>query len=99
MLRVLTPDSGGYIHLASMGTRNAFNLLPQMERKDADVNIVYVGKNSVMFLSPVDDLIFSAHKNSTILDSLTLTNFTVYYADDPYTSVACTQQVSLRVCY
>jgi len=63
-------------------------LLPEMKREDADVELVFVKKNNVAFTHPAEDLIFSAHFEGH--DGL---NNTFYLSDSSVSGVACAQQV------
>lgn len=63
-----------------------------MVRTDADVELIMVSKNSVEFISPVEDLMFTAHKNFSRMEAATYTNVTIYLADNPITGVSCAQQ-------
>lgn len=84
-----------FIHYANPAHASAVKLLPSMERKDADVHAVAVLLNNVQFHSQSDDLIYSVHKNYTVLDALEYKNRTIYRADHPLIAVGCTQQVGV----
>jgi hypothetical protein len=68
-----------------------------MDRTDSDVELIMVSKNSVEFTSPVEDLMFTAHKNYTRMEAGSYTNVTIYLADNPITGVACAQQYQFCV--
>lgn len=69
-----------------------------MTREDADVILVRIKKLATLFLSPVDDPMFAAHRELTRLDIGSGENFTFYLSDDPQSLVGCTEQVRIAFC-
>jgi hypothetical protein len=65
-----------------------------LRRHDADIVMLALSSNSVMFLNPVDDLVFSAHRPLRYTDISTGENVTVYTADDVISVISCTEQVN-----
>jgi hypothetical protein len=61
---------------------------------DADVSILYFSQNSVLYPDPIDDPMFSAHRQFRNLPAGT--NNTFYGADDFATVVACIDQSQIR---
>ena len=70
--------------------------IPELQRRDADVGLKIVSTNVVAFQQPVNDPMFSAHRNFTF--TLTeQTNRTIYIADSIASIMGCTMQVSLKL--
>ena len=73
-------------------------LIPELQRKDADVGLKLVSKNRVRYAQPVNDQMFSAHQNFT-LDFTNGSNMTAYISDFPGTAVGCAMQVKYYFSY
>lgn len=77
------------------GYNGGYEPLPELYRDDADIAIINIGSNSVMYRKPVEDPIFSAHKR--IIKSpfgVSGTNKTFYMADTTNSGMGCAAQVS-----
>ncbi|KAF2105559.1 hypothetical protein BDV96DRAFT_509152 [Lophiotrema nucula] len=64
--------------------------IPELKRNDSDTVLKLIAKNKVVYSSPVDDPLFSAHIPWTDQD----TNETSYFPDFPVAVVGCAEQVS-----
>ncbi|KAF2265455.1 hypothetical protein CC78DRAFT_515110 [Lojkania enalia] len=74
--------------------RNKWQPIPALYRTDADVSVVYLSAPQIRFSSPVDDPLFSAHKNiSDIVNLDDGSMYASYLQDDPLTAMACTIQM------
>ena len=71
---------------------SAFDPLPEMVPKDADLALLRVRKTA-QYIKPVDDLLFSAHKPTIRQASATGQNRTYYLSDDIISFLGCTNQV------
>jgi len=61
-----------------------------MERKDADVVVIALSLDNIMYPSPIDDPLFAAHK---LLDFRDSQNFSYYASDNPAGMIGCAMQV------
>lgn len=64
-------------------------------RDDADIVLIMLCKNRILYQNPVDDPIFSAHKRYVVPNERTGSEFSYYLSDFPVSVVGCTQQVSI----
>ncbi|KAF2682061.1 hypothetical protein K458DRAFT_342341, partial [Lentithecium fluviatile CBS 122367] len=67
--------------------------LPEMQRNDTDIVFRMIAKNYVTYRTPVEDLVFSAHRTNQWISSYG-TKSDRYYADDPVSVIACGQQLN-----
>ncbi|KAJ4289802.1 hypothetical protein N0V90_011133 [Kalmusia sp. IMI 367209] len=67
---------------------SSFDPIPQLKSNDSDLVIVFIALHGTRFLEPVDDLLFSAHRNFSQLmtDNFTRTSYT---ADEPLAAFGC----------
>lgn len=75
---------GGKLHRAQ--------LIPQLRRKDADVVLKLIRLNSKTFENPVNDPVFSAHRED-ITYMTDGSNRTIYAPDFPGSVMGCALQV------
>lgn len=68
-------------------------LMPELQRNDADVTLKLVARNAVRYLNPVNDPMFSAHRGRTTQNT-NGENKTTYWADFPGSVVGCARQVT-----
>ena len=68
--------------------------IPELNRTDADISIVFLSQNGVFYLSPVDDPFFAAHQPFQ-----DWTNETFYSPDHAISAVACADQYQLCTNY
>lgn len=86
MLSFSSPERADY---------SAFAPLPEMALEDADIGLMFIGKNQVAYEVPVNDTVFAAHQRQEH-DSYGLQDITVeYFSDDPGTVLGCTEQVAI----
>lgn len=71
---------------------------PELHRWDADVTLRLTMKSAVLYGEPVDDPMFSAHREVTYRVSSTGDNVTMYLSDNPGSVMGCAQQVRIRSC-
>ncbi|KAH0170655.1 hypothetical protein KCU67_g2540, partial [Aureobasidium melanogenum] len=86
----------GYGVLADMANPRQFNSwvpIPELNRTDADVSVIFINQNSIKYNGPVDDVVFSAHTSRAIsLGSAEIP----YYVGDYFTNViGCIDQVQI----
>jgi len=67
-------------------------LVPELQRSDADVELKAISTNRVSFTEPVNDPMFSAHRNSTVSTSSGRI-LSIYVHDSPVTVMGCAVQV------
>jgi hypothetical protein len=72
---------------------NAFQPLPELTVPDADVLLLTVYAGGIIYVTPVDDPLFSAHQPRQILDPNNANNRTWYKSDSPLSILGCTEQV------
>ncbi|KAF2834535.1 hypothetical protein M501DRAFT_1000165 [Patellaria atrata CBS 101060] len=65
-----------------------FTAIPELQRRDADVNVAFFLSNSVISLTPIDDPIFAAHRRMPTSNE----SLSVYAADFPATVLGCAEQ-------
>ncbi|KAF2871909.1 hypothetical protein BDV95DRAFT_28836 [Massariosphaeria phaeospora] len=71
----------------------SFEPMQEMKRDDADIALMGVFKYATEYLTPVDDLVFSAHReSSTVYVGVDGGNATFYLSDTPGTFIGCTAQ-------
>jgi hypothetical protein len=73
-----------------------FRVIPELDRKDADVSLKLVTKNSLKYLRPVDDPLFSAHRAQNV--TMQGGGMIQYLSDFPGSIIGCVQQVSWFAC-
>jgi hypothetical protein len=66
--------------------------LPTLARNDADVAFIAIFPSKQLFVEPVDDLIFSAHRPVLVPGVPGLENTTRYLSDHHYGIIGCTEQ-------
>jgi hypothetical protein len=64
--------------------------IPELNRTDADVSLVVLAQNSVVYIEPVDDPFFAAHVDFNGL--FQSRNATYYFADTYFHVLACAEQ-------
>jgi hypothetical protein len=69
------------------------NPLPEMQRKDADVALMAIWLNVLKYETPVNDPLFSAHKESPYIPGGGWPNQTLYMSDNVAGVIGCTEQV------
>jgi hypothetical protein len=81
------------------GQSSDWEPIPPLNRTDADVTLIFIAPNSILYESPVDDPVFSAHLTNSKLTIPALEGqSTVFYAPDYYLGVVgCAEQH--QVCY
>lgn len=90
-------DSVGYrlsmdTHTAGPST-GGWDPLPEINRTDADVTLIFLMQNSVSYSEPVDDPIFAAH---TTLDLSMVVAGADYFSTDNYVStLGCVEQYQI----
>ncbi|KAF2871857.1 hypothetical protein BDV95DRAFT_594151 [Massariosphaeria phaeospora] len=67
---------------------NDFVPIPDLKRHDADVTLRFILKNSIMFMQPVDDPMYSAHREVKLLDTQGENN-TRFISDFPGSHQMC----------
>lgn len=82
-------------YVNSDSVNNNLTPLPEMNRTDADVALVSVWSNAVVYEKPVEDPLFAAHRAEERQQS-SGKNKTLYWADHYAGVVGCAQQVSLE---
>lgn len=68
--------------------------ISELKSKESDLIFVFVTLHGTRFREPVDDLLYSAHKPLTKLQTGNRT-VTSYQADDPLAAFACQNQVGV----
>ena len=81
-----------HLHEDSVYSSGEIAVLAEIERKDADVVVITIALDSIMYTEPVNDPLFSAHKT---LKSPEARGRTMYVSDNPVGVIGC----ALRVCW
>ncbi|KAF2140948.1 uncharacterized protein K452DRAFT_351652 [Aplosporella prunicola CBS 121167] len=65
--------------------------IPELEQPDADIHIIFLSANRILYAQIVDDPWFSAHRSSYTMkaDSEYSGNTTTYQKDEPVSALAC----------
>lgn len=66
--------------------------LPEMNRTDADVNLIAVWSNAIVYENPVNDPLFAAHRLEMRAQS-SGTDKALYWADHYAGVIGCAEQV------
>ena len=66
--------------------------IPELNRTDADVSVVFLSQNSVYYLAPVDDPFFAAH---TLIGPTDDVKDDTYIMDHAITALGCTDQFQI----
>jgi hypothetical protein len=69
---------------------NIWSPIPELNRTDADISLIILAQNSVVYIEPVDDPFFAAHVDSNGLYQGR--NATYYFADTYFHILACAEQ-------
>jgi hypothetical protein len=79
---------------SDVGRSSGWEPIPPLNRTDADVTLIFIAPNSVVYETPVDDPVFSAHStNSSIVISVLEGQSTVFYESDYYLGIiGCAEQ-------
>lgn len=82
---------------ADVGVNSLWTPSAPLNRTDADVHLVFIAPNSMTYLTPVDDPVFSAH----LVSKTSIRNFEgqdlIFYEADSYLGIiACAEQ--LQIC-
>ena len=77
---------------SSLANLTAYVPLPELQRNDADVVVKTVPLNAVQYTNPVNDPVFSAHKNMT-KGTLRKSVDRYYVSDFPNGVIGCALQV------
>jgi hypothetical protein len=75
-----------------------FQVDRDLQRWDADVSLRLTLKNAVQYENPVDDPMFSAHRETIFTDGTTGENITMYMSDHPGSVMGCAEQVRTSSC-
>jgi hypothetical protein len=78
---------------SNAGEDTMWEPVPALNRTDADVHLVFIAPNSLLYDTPVDDPLFSAHLVSNISITDQNGNMVKYYEADYYIgAIGCTDQ-------
>jgi hypothetical protein len=69
------------------------NTIPEMERRDADLGLAAIWLNDVIYETPVDDPLFSAHREWNFTPGGGHADIIEYKSDNAAGVIGCTQQV------
>lgn len=72
---------------------NVFQPVPELQTNNSDLGLRLTGMNSVLYANPVDDPMFSAHRQ-IIIPTQTNDSSVFYESDFPGSAMACAVQVS-----
>lgn len=71
-----------------------FELIPELNADNADIYFHLIQKGGrVFYYTPVEDPVFAAHRQETVLDMAENVNETVYRPDAPASLIGCATEV------
>ncbi|KAF2017544.1 hypothetical protein BU24DRAFT_388882 [Aaosphaeria arxii CBS 175.79] len=73
---------------------NAIELIPELQRTDADTSIYFLSAPGINYVKPVDDAWYSAH-TPKIFRTVTGSNITLYGQDEPASALGCIHQAQV----